>query len=229
MRKIYTDAMMEHLGELAAEAETEHEAAEHFLPLIGMAASKLLPVVAKAVAPMAKRALPQIARAVTRVAPRLTRGVGQIARGLHRNPATRPLLKAVPSIARRTVGAVARQAARGQRVTPRMATRTLAQQTRSVLGHPRRRAQVMRRHRVMDRRFHQQAGRRAVRPHLGAAGATGGVMPGRVPMAAGVQVGAPVVSGAAAGVAARRRCACPQACPTCGLERPLPPAAISRQ
>ncbi len=56
MRKIYPDAMMEHLGELAAEAETEHEAAEHFLPLIGMAASKLLPVVAKAVAPMAKKA-----------------------------------------------------------------------------------------------------------------------------------------------------------------------------
>jgi len=55
IRKIYPDAMMEHLGELAAEAETEDEAAEHFLPLIGMAASKLLPVVAKAVAPMAKR------------------------------------------------------------------------------------------------------------------------------------------------------------------------------
>src|SRR5690242_20285889 len=42
IRKIYPDAMMEHLGELAAEAESEHEAAEHFLPLIGMAASKLL-------------------------------------------------------------------------------------------------------------------------------------------------------------------------------------------
>ena len=38
VRKIYPDAMMEHLGELAAEAETEDEAAEHFLPLVGMAA-----------------------------------------------------------------------------------------------------------------------------------------------------------------------------------------------
>src|ERR1700757_4121888 len=53
IRKIYPDAMMEHLGELAAEAETEEEAAEHFLPLIGMAASKLLPVAARALAPMA--------------------------------------------------------------------------------------------------------------------------------------------------------------------------------
>jgi hypothetical protein len=54
VRKVYADAMMEHLGELAAEAETEDEAAEHFLPLVGMAASKLLPVVAKAVAPLAR-------------------------------------------------------------------------------------------------------------------------------------------------------------------------------
>src|SRR5712675_1251031 len=66
IRKIYPDAVMEHLGELAAEAESEDEAAEHFLPLIGMAASKLLPVVARAIAPAAKKLLPKIARAVTR-------------------------------------------------------------------------------------------------------------------------------------------------------------------
>ena len=51
VRKIYPDAMMEHLGELAFEAESEEEAAEQFLPLIGMAASKLLPIAAKAIAP----------------------------------------------------------------------------------------------------------------------------------------------------------------------------------
>ena len=71
IRKIYPDAMMEHLGELAAESESEDEAAEHFLPLIGMAASKLLPVVARAVAPMARKALPKIARALTKSTPRL--------------------------------------------------------------------------------------------------------------------------------------------------------------
>src|SRR6202040_1520892 len=103
IRKIYPDAMMEHLGELAAEAETEQEAAEHFLPLIGMAASKLLPVVARAIAPAAKKALPRIAKSLTRVTPQLTKGIGKIARGLHRRPGTRPLLRAVPTIARRTV------------------------------------------------------------------------------------------------------------------------------
>jgi len=108
IRKIYPDAVMEHLGELAAESESEEEAAEHFLPLIGMAASKLLPVVAKAVAPAARKALPKIARTVTRVTPRLTKSVGNLARKLHRNPTTRPLLRAVPAIARRTVHRMAR-------------------------------------------------------------------------------------------------------------------------
>src|SRR5437763_1362532 len=66
-KKIYADAMMEHMAHMAAEAETEQEAAEHFLPLIGMAASKLLPVIAKAAGPLLKKAIPQEARAVTRV------------------------------------------------------------------------------------------------------------------------------------------------------------------
>jgi hypothetical protein len=165
IRKIYPDAMMEHLGELAAEAETEQEAAEHFLPLIGMAASKLLPVAAKALAPMARKALPHIAKAVTRVTPHLTRGVGKIARGLHRRPVARPLLKAVPAIARRTVHSIAKQAAHGRKVTPRVAVRTLAHQTRRVLGTPRHRAHALRHHRKMEKHLHRGVGRGIVRPH----------------------------------------------------------------
>ena len=38
---------MEHMGLAAMEAESEFEAAEHFLPLIPMVASKLLPLAAK--------------------------------------------------------------------------------------------------------------------------------------------------------------------------------------
>ena len=167
IRKIYPDAMMEHLGELAAEAESEDEAAEHFLPLIGMAASKLLPVVAKAVAPMAKKALPKIARAVSKSTPRLTKGIGTIAKTLHRNPQTRHLLKTVPSIARRTVGSIARQAAHGRRVTPRTAVRTLARQTRSVLAHPQHRRHALRRHNHLERKFHRGYGRVAGYPHRG--------------------------------------------------------------
>ncbi|WP_263351063.1 hypothetical protein [Acidicapsa acidisoli] len=165
VRKVYADAMMEHLGELAAEAETEDEAAEHFLPLVGMAASKLLPVVAKAVAPMAKKALPKIASALTKATPKLTRGVGTVAKALHRNPQTRHLLRAVPGIARRTVGSIAHKVARGGHVTPRTAVQTLARQTRRVLGTPHHRAQALRRHHHLERRFHRHVGPGMGRAH----------------------------------------------------------------
>jgi hypothetical protein len=167
VRKVYPDAVMEHLGALAAEAESEEEAVEHFLPLIGMAASKLLPLAAKAIAPMAKRALPRIVKAVTRVTPQLTRGVGRIARTLHRKPAGRRLLRAVPTIARRTVHSIARQAAHKRAVTPRMAVRTLARQARRVLRSPGTRTKALRRHYRMDRRFHRRIGRGVVGPHAG--------------------------------------------------------------
>lgn len=166
IRKIYPDAMMEHLGELAAEAESEDEAAEQFLPLVGMAASKLLPVVAKAVAPAAKRLLPRIARAVTKSAPHLTKSIGKVARTLHRNPQTRHLLKVVPSIARRAVGSIARQASHGRRITPRTAVHTLARQARKVLLQPHHRKHALRHHHLLERHFHRYGGGVA-RPHYG--------------------------------------------------------------
>lgn len=165
VRKIYPDAMMEHLGELAFEAESEDEAAEQFLPLIGMAASKLLPIAARAIAPLAKKALPRMARAVTRATPQLTRGIGKVTKTLYRNPQTRHLVKAVPAIARRTVGSIARQAAHGKHITPRTAVRTLARQARHVLAHPGHRRHALRRHHHLERKFHHRYGRGMVRPH----------------------------------------------------------------
>jgi len=237
IRKIYPDAMMEHLGELAAEAESEDEAAEHFLPLIGMAASKLLPVVAKAVAPMARKALPKIAKALTKATPGLTRGVGKVAKALHRNPQTRHLLRAVPGIARRTVGSIAHKVARGGHVTPRTAVQTLARQTRRVLGTPRLRGQALRRHRNLERRFHGRIGRGIARPHgryvrygrtvrgvsprtgqvvHGAAGAPG-VVHGATPAThAGGTTAAPASkTGVRSGTVVGGTCTC-AACPTCG-------------
>src|SRR5689334_23423364 len=165
IRKIYPDAMMEHLGELAFEAESEDEAAEQFLPLIGMAASKLLPIAARAIAPLAKKALPKIARAVAKSTPQLTRGIGKVTKTLYRNPQTRHLVKAVPAIARRTVGTIARQAAHGRRVTSGTAVRTLARQTRHVLGHPQRRRHALRRHNHLERTFHRRYAGGMARPH----------------------------------------------------------------
>jgi len=172
IRKIYPDAMMEHMAHMASEAESEEEAAECFLPLVGLAARKLLPVVAKAVSPALRKAIPRVARAVTRIEPQLTKGVGAIARKLYRQPGTRRLLHTIPAIARRTVYHVAKSAAKGRPITARGAIRTLARQARRVLHHPHHRRHALRRSHVMDHRLHRHLGPRAVRPH-GMAGAPG--------------------------------------------------------
>ena len=242
IRKIYPDAMMEHLGELAAESESEDEAAEHFLPLIGMAASKLLPVVARAVAPMAKRALPKIARALTRSTPQLTKGIGRVAKVLHRNPQTRHLLRAVPTIARRTVGNIARQTARGRNVTPRTAVRTLAKQARYVLGSPRQRQHALRRHKNLERRFHGKWGRGIARPHYGTA--VHGVAPRYATPVNGAPVGVGTHARAAAttyspgsqvsiGLGNGRQCTCgaataTQSVPTQSVQTAVPAPAYCR-
>jgi hypothetical protein len=166
IRRIYPDAMMEHLAHMAAEAESEQEAGEAFLPLIPLVASKLLPLAAKAI-PMAAKALPKIASSVMRSTPQLTRGVTNITRTLYRNPQTRQLVRAVPTIARRTVNSIAQQAAGGRTVTPQAALRMLARQSAQVLGNPQRAALAMRRARALDRQLH----RSPIGAALGSAGA----------------------------------------------------------
>lgn len=164
-RRVYADAMMEHLGHVAAEAETEQEAAEQLLPLVGLAAKKLVPMVAKAVAPSLKRALPHMAKAITRVEPRLTHGITRIAKVLYRNPQTRALLKTVPAIARRTVYSVARRAAQGTPISAKGALRTLATQARHVLLHPHHRRHALRRSTVLDNHLHRRIAPGSARPH----------------------------------------------------------------
>ena len=223
IRKVYPDAMMEHLGALAAESESEDEAAEHFLPLIGMAASKLLPLAVKAIAPMAKKALPRVFKAVTRVTPQLTRGVTKIARTIHRRPSARPLLRAMPTIARPTVHSLARRAIHHRPITPRVAVRTLAQHTRHILRNPRHRRHALRRNRHLDRRFHWRWGRGVVAPHLRHRYA--GAHPAGVAHAGvahpGVAVSAPGRLGRSmrVGRMAGGQCVC-SACPTCGVSQP---------
>jgi hypothetical protein len=227
---------MEHLGHAASEAETEQEAAEHFLPLIPLAAKFLLPMAAKA-APalmkaggaLAKKVLPKV---IAKVAPNLTRGVGNLARTLHRSPLTRNLLRTVPRIAQRTVGNLAQRAARGQRITPKLAGATLARQAARVLGQPRQAVAAFRRSRLLDRRHHLHARRVLGPPRPGSAtvgggggyagggsgGYTGG-MPAGVPggMSApvpGMPYGGPVAVAAGSGC-----CPCPPpvaTCPSCG-------------
>jgi hypothetical protein len=175
-------AAMEHEGHAASEAANEQEAAEHFLPLIGLAAKFVLPKLAglaakklggaalkkiggKVLGRVGGQLLRRVApRLIRRVTPQLTRGVANVTRTLFRNRATRPLIKALPRIARSTVARLASQVARGRRITPQMAVRTLAQQTARTLSNPRMLAQTYRRARALDRRYHRRTRRVLGRP-----------------------------------------------------------------
>ena len=95
-----------------------------------------------------------VAPTIMRAAPRLIRGVASVARTLRGSPATRQLVRTLPTVVRRTVASVARQTAAGQPVTPRSAVRTLARQTAGVLGSPRQAVQAYQRSRTLDGAYH---------------------------------------------------------------------------
>jgi hypothetical protein len=141
LRRVYPDALMEHLGHAAAEAETEAEA-EAFLG---------------ALIPLAARLIPQVAPTIMRAAPGLIRGVSGVAQTLLRSPTTRPLVRAVPTIVSRTAANIAQQVAQGQPVSPQTAVRTLARQTARVLSSPQQCVQAYQRSRALDRRHHRAA------------------------------------------------------------------------
>jgi hypothetical protein len=142
LRRVYPDALMEHLGHAATEAESEAEA-EAFIG---------------AMIPLAARLIPRVAPAVMRAAPQLIRGAAGVVRTLRRNPATRQLVRTVPTIVRSTVADIARQAGQGQAVTPQAAVRALARQTARTLSSPQRAVQAYRRSRALDQRHHRMVG-----------------------------------------------------------------------
>lgn len=138
IRRVYPDALMEHLAHAATEAESEEEAEAFIGALI----------------PLAARLLPRVAPAIMRATPGLVRGVAGITRTLRQNPATRPLVRAVPSIVRGTVASIDRQSRAGRPVTPQQAVRLLARQTARTLGSPQQCARAVRRSRALDQRYH---------------------------------------------------------------------------
>ena len=79
---------------------------------------------------------PRDRRALRRLLPHLVRGASVLTRILRRRRATRPAVRAVPTIMRRTVVHLKRQAAAGQPVTRRAAGRAAAIEVRRVLGSP---------------------------------------------------------------------------------------------
>jgi hypothetical protein len=138
--------VMEHFGHAMTEAESETEA-EAFLPFLIPLAAKALPMLAKAV-------LPRLGSVVSRVAPRLMQSATRVMRTLRRNPRTRPLVRVMPTIVRRTMAGLARDVQQGQPVTPQRAVRRFAVDSRQVLTSPNACVEAYRRSRALDRRYH---------------------------------------------------------------------------
>ena len=76
-------------------------------------------------------------RALRALVPNLVRGAGILTRVLRMRRSTRPFVRVVPTIMRRTVRTLRRGAAIGQPITRRRAGQVMARQTRRVLSSPR--------------------------------------------------------------------------------------------
>ena len=155
VQRAQTGAQLEHLGHAAAEAATEQEAVEQFLPLIPLAAKFALPLAAKALpkvgAMFARKIAPKI---IGRLAPHLTRGVANASRALFRSPTTRPLIHVIPHIARGTIADIVRFLAQRRNITPALALQLLARRMARTLANPRLLSTTYRNSLAADRRYH---------------------------------------------------------------------------
>jgi hypothetical protein len=114
----YHEALAEMMAEAAEQEQNEAEAE-------AMAGAAVVTVIS-----------PADRIALRRVLPHLVRGTAILTRILRANPATRPAVRTVPTIARRTVRALKRQAEAGSPITRHMAARAAAREVRRVLGNP---------------------------------------------------------------------------------------------
>jgi hypothetical protein len=114
-----TQAIAHRMADVAARAQTEAEAEA----MIGASTTTVISARDRA--------------ALATVLPHMVRGTAVLTRILRRRRATRPFVRAVPTITQQTARTLTRRAAAGQPVTRRTAARVMANQTRRVLGNPR--------------------------------------------------------------------------------------------
>jgi hypothetical protein len=131
----HNEALAEMMADAASSAAHEGEAEA----MAGAAAVTVIP--------------PRDRRALRRILPHLTRGTAILTRILRRRRSTRAGVRAVPTIMRRTVKSLKRQAAKGRKITRRRAGRTAARQIRRVLGSPKAAALAIRRNRKVSRAY----------------------------------------------------------------------------
>jgi hypothetical protein len=118
----HVDALLESLGDAAAQAESESEAEA----LVG------------AMVPLAAEITPGVNTAMLRVAPNLLTVLATATRVLYPNRQTRPLLRTLPSVLHHTATDLQKQLRQGKPITARSAVQALANQTYRILKDPQR-------------------------------------------------------------------------------------------
>jgi hypothetical protein len=114
--------MHEALGEMMAEAAAQEMHGGQAEGMVGAAVVTVLS--------------PRDRRALRRLLPHLVAGACVLTRILRRRRETRPFVRTVPTIMRRTVRSLKKQAAAGKPITRRSAARAATGQVRRVLGSP---------------------------------------------------------------------------------------------
>jgi hypothetical protein len=107
-------------------------------------------------------------RALRRILPHLVRGTAILTRILRKRRVTRPLVRTVPTILRRTVKQLKRRAAAGQPVTRKAAARAAAREVRRVLSSPKACGAAIKRN-VKVSRIYKRPRRSAMRSSFGRA------------------------------------------------------------
>jgi len=130
------EASHEVAHEIAYHETTQHEALAELMAEAAAMEHHEAEAEAMAGAAVMTTVSPGDRRALRRILPHLVRGVAILTRILRRRRATRPAVRAIPTIVRRTVTTLKRQAAAGTPITRRAAGRAAAVQVRRVLGNP---------------------------------------------------------------------------------------------
>jgi len=128
----------EYEAELEAEMEamTSNQATAEFMAAVAARAQSEAEAEAMAGAAAVTSIRGEDLATLRRVLPSMVEGTAVLTRVLRRRRATRPAVRAVPTIVRRTARTLVKRAAAGQPVTRRAAARVMAQQTRTVLSRP---------------------------------------------------------------------------------------------
>ena len=93
---------------------------------------------------------------VKKNAPTLARAASRLTQALRKSPKSAKLVAVVPNIAKRTAATLTRKAKKGKPVSPKTAVRTMAKQTKRVLGSPKRTTSALKQNRIKAKKLNRR-------------------------------------------------------------------------